>query len=201
MNNTHKEMNIEDFQQDDCPCHHSRRQFLKISSLLTAGLILPSEWARGAMVQDRMLRMYNPHTGETIRTVYWTPELGYILPAIDQIAAFMRDFRQNESKRPDTALLNILHYIQSNVGSNKSIQVNSGYRSPRTNHMLRSRSKSVAQKSYHMRAQAADIEVQGFSSKQLRNMALQLNAGGVGIYTNSSFIHVDSGPVRSWRYS
>lgn len=204
IHSTHqREITVEDFQHgDDCPCcrHHSRREFLKTGAVITAGLIMPFEWAKAAVRSDRLLRMYNPHTGESIRTVFWTPEHGYILPAIDQITEFMRDFRQNESKQPDTDLLNILHYIQTNVGTNKSIQVNSGYRSPKTNNMLRSRSKKVAKKSYHMKAKAADIEVKGFSPRQLRAMAVQLKAGGVGIYPGSNFIHVDSGPVRTWRY-
>ena len=90
--------------------------------------------------------------------------------------------------------------MQSNVGNNATIELHSGYRSPATNSMLARRSKNVGKQSYHMKAQAADISIQGYTSRQLRAMAQRLNAGGIGIYRGSNFIHVDSGPVRTWYY-
>ncbi len=66
--------------------------------------------------------------------------------------------------------------------------------------MLARRSKNVGKQSYHMKAQAADISIQGYTSRQLRAMAQRLNAGGIGIYRGSNFIHVDSGPIRTWYY-
>jgi uncharacterized protein YcbK (DUF882 family) len=32
----------------------------------------------------------------------------------------------------------------------------------------------------------------------MRAVALDLQAGGVGYYPRSNFLHIDSGPVRSW---
>jgi uncharacterized protein YcbK (DUF882 family) len=32
----------------------------------------------------------------------------------------------------------------------------------------------------------------------LRNVALSLRAGGVGYYRSSNFVHVDTGPIRTW---
>jgi uncharacterized protein YcbK (DUF882 family) len=34
----------------------------------------------------------------------------------------------------------------------------------------------------------------------LARTARALGAGGVGVYRSSSFIHVDTGPVRTWAY-
>ncbi|ABQ13934.1 YcbK family protein [Dichelobacter nodosus] len=192
---------VEDFaHHGSCPCCTKRRTFIKTAAIATAGLLLPSEWAKAAARRDRVIRMHNPHTGETLRTVYWAPDYGYIKVSIDEISKFFRDFRQQQIKTVDIDLLNILHYIQSNVGLNHSIQLNSGYRSPQTNRMLSRRSHSVAQKSYHMKAMAADITIDGFNSRQLKIIAKRLNAGGIGLYRNSNFIHVDSGPVREWFY-
>ena len=140
------------------------------------------------------------YTGESIRAVFWTPEYGYIQPAMDEISRFFRDFRQNQIVSVDIDLLNILHYMQSNVGNSSTIELHSGYRSPATNSMLARRSKNVGKQSYHMKAQAADISIQGYTSRQLRAMAQRLNAGGIGIYRGSNFIHVDSGPIRTWYY-
>ncbi len=196
------DLSTEDFAHDECPCCASsaRRTFIKTAFLTTAGLLLPVEWAKAASGRERMIKMYNPHTAETLRSVYWTPDFGYIQPSIDEISRFFRDFRQDVVKTVNIDLLNILHYIQSNVGSNKVIQLNSGYRSPKTNQMLASRSRNVAKHSYHMKAMAADIAIKGYNSRQLQRIALNLNAGGVGIYRGGNYIHVDSGPVRQWHY-
>lgn len=201
--NKYTPVSIEDFEHsDDCPCcsHNHRRTFIKKASLVTAGLLLPTQWAKAAASSERIIKMSNPHTGENIRTVFWTPDYGYIQPAMKQISWFFRDFRRNEELAVDIDLLNILHYMQVNVGNSRTMKLHSGYRTPETNAMLASRSSNVGQRSYHIKAQAADISIQGFNSRELRNIAIALNAGGVGVYRGSNFIHVDSGPVRTWNY-
>jgi uncharacterized protein YcbK (DUF882 family) len=35
---------------------------------------------------------------------------------------------------------------------------------------------------------------------RLRNAALSLGAGGVGYYPKGQFVHVDTGPVRTWTF-
>jgi uncharacterized protein YcbK (DUF882 family) len=77
-------------------------------------------------------------------------------------------------------------------------QVISGYRSPRTNAVLRSRSTGVAEHSLHMQGQAIDVRVSGFSTRRLRGLALQMRRGGVGFYPQSDFVHLDCGRVRFW---
>lgn len=192
---------IEDFEhEENCPCCTRRRTFLKLGVLSTAGILLPTEWAKAAAMRERMLVMHNPHTGENLRTVFWTPDYGYIQPSIDEISTFFRDFRQNTIKPVDIDLLNILNYMQTNVGMNHTIQLNSGYRSPATNNMLSRHSRSVAKHSYHMKAMAADIAISGYSSSQLKRLAVNLHGGGVGTYRGANFIHVDCGPIRYWRY-
>ena len=194
---------IEEFAHgEECPCcrRSHRRIFLKTAAIATAGVMLPREWANAASRRERMLKMHNPHTGENLRSVYWTPDYGYIQPSIDEISKFFRDFRQHTIKPVDIDLLNILHYMQLNVGMNRTIELNSGYRSPATNRMLSRHSKNVATNSYHMKAMAADISIKGYNSRQLRNIATRLKGGGVGAYRGANFIHVDSGPIRHWHY-
>jgi uncharacterized protein YcbK (DUF882 family) len=80
------------------------------------------------------------------------------------------------------------------------IDVICGYRTPRTNEFLRSRSiqTGVAEHSLHMQAEAIDIRLPGVPTSQLRDAALGLHRGGVGYYQASDFVHVDVGRVRRW---
>jgi uncharacterized protein YcbK (DUF882 family) len=51
-----------------------------------------------------------------------------------------------------------------------------------------------------MQAKAIDIRVPGVTTRHLRDAALSLDAGGVGYYPVSQFVHVDVGPVRRWTF-
>jgi uncharacterized protein YcbK (DUF882 family) len=52
--------------------------------------------------------------------------------------------------------------------------------------------------SMHLVGKAADIRIRGVGLRYLRRAALSLRAGGVGTYPAEGFIHVDTGPPRSW---
>ena len=74
----------------------------------------------------------------------------------------------------------------------------SGYRSPKTNRMLASRSRGVAKNSLHMKAQAADLRLGTRSVDQMFRAAAACASGGVGKYSGSNFVHMDCGQVRTW---
>lgn len=188
--------------EEGCPCcvNAHRRQLMLKTSIATTGLILGPQLALAAAKKDRLLMMSNPHTGEKLRTIYWTPVDGYITESLASVSHFMRDFRQNLVKDVDPALLDIIYAISLNIGTHRKFEVMSGYRSPKTNRMLARRSKNVAKKSYHMKAKAMDFKVKNVSSTDLRKVALALKAGGVGYYPGASYIHVDTGTVRTWTY-
>ncbi|MFA7667652.1 MAG: DUF882 domain-containing protein, partial [Burkholderiaceae bacterium] len=61
------------------------------------------------------------------------------------------------------------------------------------------RSSGVARNSFHMSGRAIDIRLPGVSLARVREAALSMQAGGVGYYPKSGFIHLDTGPVRRWR--
>jgi len=65
--------------------------------------------------------------------------------------------------------------------------------------MLRRRSGGVARKSLHMKGQAADVRLNSRSVTQMARAAQACNAGGVGRYYGSDFVHMDCGNVRTWR--
>jgi uncharacterized protein YcbK (DUF882 family) len=145
----------------------------------------------------RRLKMYSGRTGENIDTIYWI-EGNYIPEAMTEVNRFFRDWRNGQTHQIDTRTIDIAAATQNLLDSNQPYTLISGYRSPQTNAMLRSNSSGVARNSLHLQGQAADLRMQGRSVRQMARAAASCNAGGVGRYSGSNFIHVDCGAVRSW---
>lgn len=145
----------------------------------------------------RRIRMYNGRTGENIDTVYWI-EGDYIPEAVKEINHFMRDWRNNKVINYDVRNIDIAAAAHNLMGIHEPYMMLSGYRSPETNNMLRSKSGGVAKNSLHMRGQAADLRLKSRSVSQMFKAASSCNAGGVGKYNRSNFVHMDCGPVRHW---
>ena len=80
----------------------------------------------------------------------------------------------------------------------KLVQLLSGYRCPKTNAMLSSRSRGVARNSLHLKGQAADLRLKSRSVGQMAKAAEACASGGVGRYSRSDFVHMDCGPIRHW---
>lgn len=145
----------------------------------------------------RRIRMFSGRTGERLDTVYWI-EGEYIGEAIREITLFMRDWRNGKTMDIDTRTVDIMAASHNLLNVSEPYMMLSGYRSPETNAMLRSRSSGVARNSLHMRGQAADLRVSGRSVSQIARAAVSCHAGGVGRYSGSNFVHMDCGQVRSW---
>lgn len=145
----------------------------------------------------RRVRMYSGRTGESLDTIYWI-EGDYIKDALKEINYFMRDWRTDQTKSMDARTVDIMAASHSLLGVKEPYMLLSGYRSPKTNAMLRSRSRGVAKNSLHMRGQAADLRLKSRSVSQMAKAAIACSAGGVGKYSGSNFVHMDCGVVRSW---
>ncbi len=145
----------------------------------------------------RRIRMYSPRTGERIDTIYWI-EGDYIKEAVNEINSFMRDWRTSDIKKIDLRTIDIMAASHNLLDVSEPYMLLSGYRSPKTNAMLRSRSRGVAKNSLHVKGQAADLRLANRSVNQMAKAALACHAGGVGRYSGSNFVHMDCGPVRSW---
>ncbi len=152
-----------------------------------------------AGAEERRLEMYNIHTKKEISVVFKRD--GQFVPeAMKQLDEFMGDWRRKVSTKMDPELIDLIWEIHKELGSKKPVHLISGYRSPKTNSMLRKTRGGQATKSKHMTGEASDIHFPDISVKQLRNSALIRERGGVGYYPTSAipFVHVDTGRVRHW---
>lgn len=145
----------------------------------------------------RRISMYSGRTGESIDMVYWI-DGKYLKEALKEVNWFMRDWRQDKATSMDTRTIDVMAAAHNLMGTNDPYMLLSGYRTPQTNAMLRSRSGGVAKKSLHMKGQAADLRVKSRSVSQIARAAAACSGGGVGRYSSSNFVHMDCGPVRAW---
>ncbi len=84
----------------------------------------------------------------------------YLPDALSAVNHLLRDFRTGDVHDIDPTLLDLLHALKTSTGSRRPFEIISGYRSPRTNAMLRSHGGGgVASGSLHMQGQAIDIRV------------------------------------------
>lgn len=174
----------------------TRRCFVKKTLQLAAviGLLGPME-SMAALTQQPMA-FYHTHTGEHLKISYSCSECA---PAtLNKLNTFLRDFRTGDVHPIDPRLLDILFKIQQKSGSRGVIEIISAYRSPKTNNLLRLKSSGVASKSLHMKGQALDIRLTDLKTSHLRDLAVSLGQGGVGYYAKSDFVHIDTGPFRTW---
>ena len=148
--------------------------------------------------RERDLAFHNTHTGERLRVTYW--EGGrYQSDALREINHVMRDHRNNSVRRIDRNLLDQLFVLRKKLATSRPVHIISGYRSPKTNAMLRrTRGGGVARRSLHMSGRAIDIRVPGRSLNKVRLAALSMQTGGVGYYPGPHFVHIDTGRVRRW---
>jgi uncharacterized protein YcbK (DUF882 family) len=176
----------------------SRRSFIK--GCLQAGILttLPTAAFAGRLDEPRYTTNFiNSHTGESFKGVY---RIGnrYMPDAFEKISYALRDFRTGDVHPIDPRLIDIITSLHLRSKTSEPFQIISGYRSPKTNSMLRRTSSGVAKNSYHMKGRAIDLRIPSYSTKKLRDIAQQMKAGGVGYYGSSNFIHLDTGDVRTW---
>ncbi len=180
----------------------SRRRFIaRISAVAgasgllgTNALVVP---AASAAALERSLSLRSIHTQEVTEVTYWR-DGRYLPKALAALEHQLRDHRTGNMHAIDPRLYDVLVAVQHALGRQDQYEVISGYRSPQTNRMLSGRSSRVAKKSLHMRGLAIDVRLPGTPLRKLRDPAVGLNAGGLGYYSSSGFIHVDLGRPRAW---
>lgn len=175
----------------------ARRRFLRMGILGAGAAVSPGLFAGVGRHGERRLSFYQTHTGETLDVAYWA-EGEYLVESKNRIDHLLRDHRTGDVSPIRAGLLDVLFAIRSTLDSREPFHVISGYRSPATNGMLHARSSGVASRSLHMDGMAIDIRLPGRELALVRDCAKALQAGGVGFYPGSNFVHVDVGRVRAW---
>ncbi len=172
---------------------------LLVPVALVAVVLLAMTGKRTMAGYERHLSFYHTHTGKRLDVVY-ARDGRYLPDALNEINVFLSDFRTGDVVEMDPKLLDLIYDVRAALGSDGTYQVVSAYRSPKTNSMLRGRSRNsgVARNSQHLKGRAIDVRLDGVATARLRDQALALQRGGVGYYAASDFVHMDTGRVRSW---
>jgi uncharacterized protein YcbK (DUF882 family) len=183
----------------------TRRRFA--TTVLTAAIALPfarlvhadaADEPSGVAHADRWIELLNSHTGEVVSVVFSNAQ-GFVPEGLERLQYLLRDYRTGEQRGMDPALYVQLSELARTAGCEPRFEVISGYRSPATNSLLRSRGRAVAEHSLHMEGRAIDVRLKGCKCSTLRDLAMAAGRGGVGYYARSDFVHIDTGRVRYWQ--
>jgi uncharacterized protein YcbK (DUF882 family) len=167
--------------------------------LLCLGFASNSTESAIANGETRTINLSDGHTNEAGSFTYMVNGV-YDSTVLEKLNWFMRDWRHNEKTSMDPKLFDIVWEVYRESGSAQPVDVLSGYRSPETNAMLRRRSRQVAEHSQHMLGKAMDAHFLDVPTSKIRDIAMRLQAGGVGFYPtgNTPWVHLDAGSVRYW---
>src|SRR3982751_5727266 len=171
-----------------------RRQFL---SFIAGTVALPSvaNALPSAPPQPHRLNLLNAHTKETFSGIY-RDDNGPIPRVMDELSLFLRDFHTGDKIGIDIDLLDFLSHVMQSVGQSQAT-ILSAYRTPETNAMLARKGFKPAENSLHLYGRAVDVHF-GDKLADAMKAARAMQRGGVGWYPVSSFMHIDTGPVRNW---
>jgi len=183
----------------------TRRRVLQLSGAAVA-MTAAGGWSRPARAAHpkpratgaKRLSLVNVHTSEKLDLEYFRGG-EYVPASLAAIQVFLRDYRNGEQHAIDRQLLDYLFDVAGQLRVDPVFSVISGYRSPQTNEKLRERSAGVARHSLHLEGRAIDVRLAGVDCADLAACALGMTRGGVGYYRKSDFVHLDTGPFRTWK--
>ena len=138
-----------------------------------------------------LINLYNEHTHEWLAVDPHEP------PSQAELDALLRDHYTNKSTHMDPKLAAFLLGAAASFHRDV-VDIVSGFRHPKYNLILRKKGHQVARDSQHTHGHAIDFFLPDVAPAQLQAWAKAQHAGGVGIYVESGFVHMDTGPVRFW---
>lgn len=139
----------------------------------------------------KLVNLYNQWTHDWLAVDPLSP------PSLTEVSGFLRDHFTNEATKMDPKLISVVVSAAAQFKSD-FVNVVSGFRHPKYNLILRKKGHQVARDSQHTHGNAIDFQIPTCSTKKLEAWAKAQKLGGVGVYLASGFVHMDTGPVRSW---
>ncbi len=164
--------------------------------ILFAGLPGSIAQALEPLKNDGKIAIFNYHEQEFSEISYRNGKF-YQKDGLKQIDQLLRS-RDGRVHSIDRRLIELIDHLQDHFGA-ETVEVISGYRSPAYNRSLRMNGRDVAGESLHMKGIAADIHIDEIDEETLFDYVRSLGLGGVGLYPRYAFVHIDVGPVRTWR--
>ena len=144
----------------------------------------------------RRLTVVRPASGEMAHAVpFWLDGAPYE-DGLAELDWLMRDVHAEQVKPIDLRVYYLLAIAQAEFAG-RPIIVTSGYRTKSTNDTLRQQGIDAVRNSFHVQGRAADIQIHDVPPVRVAALGSTLNLGGVGVY--AKFVHLDTGPPRSWR--
>lgn len=150
-----------------------------------------------AQSSERVLRLRNLHLGEYLASTSCSDDQANELE-MAALSELLRDHLGGDIHAINIGVFDVLCRLQRVVSDSATYEVISHYRSPATNAKLNSRSKSVAKRSLLIQGRAIDARLPRTKKRDLKEAAIELRAAGVGYYARSEFVHLDTGPFRTW---
>jgi uncharacterized protein YcbK (DUF882 family) len=120
------------------------------------------------------------NTSERIELFPNTDRGGWTKEDLERAAHALREPRSGDEGQIDPRILDLVYRIQRHFDA-PLVRIISAYRSP-----------ANGRHSNHSRGRALDMVVPGVTDLEVARFARTLGFVGVGIYTNSGFIHLDS---------
>ncbi len=139
----------------------------------------------------RLVNLYNFWTHEWLAVDAASP------PPPATVDHFLRDHFTNKTTAMEPRLIGMLVAAATRFHSDV-VDVVSGFRHPKYNLILRKKGHQVARDSQHTHGHAVDFFVPQVPVQALQVWARAQSAGGVGLYPESGFVHMDTGPIRTW---
>jgi uncharacterized protein YcbK (DUF882 family) len=139
----------------------------------------------------KLVNLYNTWTHE------WLAIASDQLPPATLRDRFFRDHYTNEPTTTEPKLVDIVLAAAAEFRAD-TIMIVSAFRHPKYNLILRKKGHQVARDSNHTKGNAVDFYIPRVATKRLHEWAKAQKLGGVGLYTGSGFIHMDTGNVRYW---
>lgn len=138
-----------------------------------------------------IVNLHNQWTNE------WLAVDPHALPDADTVDRFMRDHYTNKPTKMDPHLMEFLLGAAAHFHADR-VDIVSGFRHPKFNLILRKKGHQVARDSQHTHGNAVDFFIPRVATRTLHAWAKDQKRGGVGLYLDSGFVHMDTGAIRYW---